>query len=146
MYNKVILLGRITQNLELKATQSGVSVLTFGIACDRRYQAKGEERKADFFNVVAWRELAEHIAKHWTKGKPILIEGELQNRDYTDRNGIRRTVTEVIADRVSFTGDGKSAASGTVPPPPESPPIPAKKSVAEPESAAVQETDDDYPF
>lgn len=146
MYNKVILLGRITRDLELKTTQSGTSVLSFGVAVDRRYQAKGEERKADFFNCVAWRELAEHIARNWTKGKPILVEGELQNREYTDKNGVKRIITEVIADRVSFTGDSKKSESGTVPPPPEPPYIPKKSEADTEESLIVQGEDDDFPF
>lgn len=145
MYNKVILLGRITRGLELKTTPSGVSVLSFSVAVDRKYQAKGEERKADFFNCVAWRDLAEHIARHWTKGKPILVEGELQNRDYADKNGVKRIITEVIVDRVSFTGDGKKSESGNIPPPPEPLYIP-KKEMEKEESPIVQGEDDDFPF
>ena len=75
MYNKVILLGRITQDLQLKTTPQGTSVLTFSIAVDRRFQTKGEEKKADFFNCVAWRQEAEFISRYWTKGRPILVEG-----------------------------------------------------------------------
>lgn len=142
MYNKVILLGRITRDLELKTTPSGVSVLSFSVAVDRKYQAKGEERKADFFNCVAWRDLAEHIARHWIKGKPILVEGELQNRDYADKNGVKRIITEVIVDRVAFTGDGKKIESGTIPPP-EPPYIPKKETEKE-ESPIVQGEDDDF--
>ena len=96
MYNKVILLGRITQDLQLKTTPQGTSVLTFSIAVDRRFQTKGEEKKADFFNCVAWRQEAEFISRYWTKGRPILVEGELQNRSYVDKNGVTRYVTEVI--------------------------------------------------
>lgn len=145
MYNKVILLGRITRDLELKTTPSGVLVLSFSVAVDRKYQAKGEERKSDFFNCVAWRDLAEHIARHWTKGKPILVEGEFQNRDYADKNGVKRIITEVIVDRVSFTGDGKKSQSGNIPPPTEPPYIPKKETEKE-ESPIVQGEDDDFPF
>lgn len=145
MYNKVILLGRITRDLELKTTPSGVSVLSFSVAVDRRYQAKGEGRKADFFNCVAWRDLAEHIARNWSKGKPILVEGELQNRDYTDKDGINRRITEVIVDRVSFTGDGKKSESGTIPPP-VPPYIPRKETAKAEESPIVQGEDDDFPL
>lgn len=76
MYNKVILLGRITQDLQLRTTPQGTSVLTFSIAVDRRFQTKGEEKKADFFNCVAWRQEAEFISRFWSKGRPILVEGE----------------------------------------------------------------------
>lgn len=109
MYNKVIMLGRITQDLELKTTPSGVSVLTFSIAVDRRFQTKGEEKKSDFFNCVAWRNEADFISRFWSKGKAILIEGELQNRSYTDKNGVTRYITEIIVDRASFTGEKKDS-------------------------------------
>lgn len=107
MYNKVIMLGRVTQDLELKTTPQGISVLSFSIAVDRRYQVKGEERKSDFFNCVAWRNEAEFISRFWSKGRPILVEGELQNRSYVDKNGITRYVTEIIVDRATFTGDSR---------------------------------------
>ena len=102
MYNRVIMLGRITQDLVLKTTPSGVPVLSFSIAVDRRFQNKGEEKKSDFFNCVAWRSEAEFISRFWTKGRPILIEGELQNRSYDDKN----------VDRASFTGDKKPEGAG----------------------------------
>ncbi len=112
MFNKVIMLGRVTQDLELKTTQSGVSVLSFSIAVDRRFQTKGEEKKSDFFNCVAWRQEAEFIARYWTKGRPILVEGELQNRSYVDKNGATRYITEIIVDRATFTGDKKPEGTG----------------------------------
>ncbi len=87
MYNKVIMMGRIANDLELKTTPQGVSVCTFRIAVDRRYQAKGEEKKSDFFNVVAWRGHAEFVTKYFSKGRSILVEGEFQTRGYTDKNG-----------------------------------------------------------
>lgn len=105
MYNKAIMMGRITKDLELKTTPSGVSVLSFSIAVDRKYQAKGEEKKTDFFNCVAWRNEAEFIARWFGKGRMILLEGELQNRTYEDNNGVTRYVTELIVDRATFTGE-----------------------------------------
>ena len=105
MFNKVIMLGRVTQDLELKTTTNGIPVLSFSIAVDRRFQNKGEEKKADFFNCVAWRNEAEFISRYWSKGRPILIEGELQNRSYVDKNNVTKYVTEIIVDRASFTGD-----------------------------------------
>ena len=129
MYNKVIMLGRIVQDLELKTTPSGVAVLTFSIAVDRRYQTQGEEKKSDFFNCVAWRNEAEFISRFWSKGKPILVEGELQNRSYTDKNGVGRQVTEIIVDRACFTGDAKASSGSPAP----------KETTAKTETAA-------YPF
>ena len=87
MYNNVTMMGRIVNDLELKVTPNGTNVCSFRIAVDRRYQTKGEERKADFFNVVAWRSNAEFICKWFGKGRMILITGELQTRQYTDKNG-----------------------------------------------------------
>lgn len=107
MYNKVILMGRITKDLELKTTPAGVSVLSFSIAVDRKYQQKGEEKKTDFFNCVAWRNEAEFISRFFHKGSAILIEGELQNRSYKDKNGADKWVTEIIVDRACFTGEKK---------------------------------------
>lgn len=160
MYNKVILLGRVVQDLELKTTPSGVSVLSFRIAVDRRFQTKGEERKSDFFNCVAWRNEAEFISRYWTKGRPILVEGELQNRSYTGNDGITRYVTEVIVDRATFTGDtrpqsGAGYSAGNYPPPPPAQ-HPAEQSNSAPTAAngsytandfvETTSTDDDYPF
>ena len=93
MYNKVILMGRITHDLELKTTPSGANVCSFSIAVDRRFQQKGEEKKSDF------------VTRYFGKGRMILVEGELQTRSYTDKNGMNVRVTEVIADRLCFTGE-----------------------------------------
>lgn len=110
MLNVVALMGRLVRDPELKTTQSGNRVCTFSIACDRSYTAKDEERKADFFTITAWRQTAEFICKYFQKGSLIAIEGSLQTRQYQDKNGNNRTVTEVLASRVSFAG---SKASGS---------------------------------
>ena len=89
----------------MKTTTSGVNVCTFSIAVDRRFQQKGEEKKSDFFNIVAWRQQAEFVTRYFSKGRMILVEGELQTRSYTDKNGANVRVTEVIADRLCFTGE-----------------------------------------
>lgn len=111
MYNKVILMGRITKDIELKATQTGTSVCTFSIAVDRRFTDKGGERQTDFFNCVAWRQQAEFIQKYFSKGNLILVEGELQNRNYKDKDGRTVYVTEIIVDRASFTGEKKGVGA-----------------------------------
>lgn len=146
MYNKVIMMGRIANDLELKVTPQGVNVCTFRIAVDRRYQAKGEERKSDFFNVVAWRSHAEFVTKYFSKGRSILIEGELQTRGYTDKNGNPATWYEIIADRLSFTGEPKSKTDNS--PQTAPPPVPPYSNApTEPaDLPALEETDDDYPF
>lgn len=146
MYNKVILMGRIANDLELKTTPSGASVLSFRIAVDRRFQTKGEEKKTDFINVVAWRTTADFITQYFAKGRMILVEGELQTRSYQDKNGNTAYVTEVIADRVSFTGekraDNSSLATGQVPPT-----LVDCSPTAMTQTADVTvDADDDYPF
>jgi single-strand DNA-binding protein len=105
MFNKVILMGRICHDLELKTTPNGVSVLSFRIAVDRNYQVKGEERKADFFNVVTWRSTAEFVNRYFGKGRMIMIDGELQTRQYVDKNGVTQNIVEIVADTIHFTGE-----------------------------------------
>ena len=99
-FNKVILMGRLTADPELKQTTSGVSVCRFTIAVDRRYTK--EEKQADFINVVAWRQTAEFISRYFAKGSAILVCGELQTRSWTDDQGNKRYVTEVVASEASF--------------------------------------------
>lgn len=139
--NRFILMGRITRDLELKTTQSGTAVCEFCVAVDRRYQKKGEERKADFFNVVAWREKAEFVAKYFGKGRMILIEGEMQTRQYTDKNGNSATWYEVIAENVYFTGE-KSARQEPPGELPSEPPAPRSDMSTEQSALA----NDAYPF
>lgn len=104
-FNKVILMGRITHDLELRTTPSGVNVCQFSIAVDRRFQAKGEERKTDFFRVNAWRASADFVTRYFRKGSMILVEGELHNNNYTDKNGNTVYSVEITADQISFTGE-----------------------------------------
>lgn len=101
MFNLVVLSGRLTANPELKTTPNGVPVCTFTIAVERRYN-QGEERKADFINIVAWRSSAEFVSKHFRKGEMVGIEGSIQTRKYQDRDGNNRTAFEVVANNVQF--------------------------------------------
>lgn len=105
MLNKVILMGRITQDLEVKQTPSGVAVLSFTVAVQRSYAKQGEEKQTDFINCVAWRQQAEFIGKYFNKGRMIALEGNLRTRTYDDKNGTKHYVTEVFVDNVSFTGE-----------------------------------------
>lgn len=107
MLNRVILMGRITHDLELKQTPSGSSVMTFNIAVERSYAKQGEERETDFITCVAWNKTAEFIGNYFGKGRMIAVEGQLRSRTYDDKNGSRHYVTEVYADSVSFTGEPK---------------------------------------
>lgn len=100
-FNKVILMGRLTADPELKETQGGATVTSFNIAVDRRY-TKGEDKQADFITIVAWRQSAEFICKYFGKGSAILIDGELQTRSWTDQQGQKRYATEVVAHEVYF--------------------------------------------
>lgn len=111
MLNRVILMGRITHDLELKTTPNGTSVLSFSIAVERSYAKQGEDRQTDFINCVAWRQQAEFINRYFGKGRMIALEGNLRTRTYDDKNGTKHYVTEVFVDSVSFTGEPKQGGS-----------------------------------
>ena len=139
--NKVILCGRLTADPELKQTQNGISVTSFSIAVSRRFSSKNAEnaQQADFINIVAWRNTAEFITKYFQKGKSILIVGSLQTRNWTDQNGQKRYITEVVAEEAQFVEKkGEGAAAGATPAP----------YGASPKDVAFEEmsTDDDLPF
>ena len=112
-FNKVILGGRLTSDPELKQTQSGISVCSFSIAVNRRTKP-GEEQKADFFNVTAWRQTADFVSRYFHKGSSICIVGTLQNSSWTDQQGQKHFRTDVIADEVYFVDSrGESGASAS---------------------------------
>lgn len=159
MYNKVIMMGRMVADPELKTTPQGVSVCSFRIAVDRRFQQKGEERKSDFFNVVAWRQQGEFVSKYFSKGRMILVEGEMTTRNYTDKNGNNATWYEIVADRCSFTGEPKQNGGYNAPEPygaygsapaPAAPPAQSYNAPQQPAAPAPSfspaGSDDDYPF
>lgn len=149
MFNKVIMLGRIVNDPELKQTPQGVSVCSYRIAVDRRFTPKGEEKRSDFFNIVSWRNDAEFVSKYFSKGRPILIEGELTTRQYTDKNGNPATWYEIVTDRVSFAGDSKPASTGGYSgnasySAPAAAPVAATGNASD--FVETQTSDDDYPF
>ena len=109
MFNLVVLTGRLTADPELKTTPNGYSVTTFSIAVNRRYRA-GEVSQADFINIVAWRQTAEFVTRYFKKGSMIGIEGSIQTRKYTDKNGNNRTAFEVVANNVQFVESKRDAA------------------------------------
>ena len=101
--NKVILIGRLTKDVELKYTQTNnTAVDSFSLAVSRRFVKPGEERQADFFNIIAWNKLAETISKYLFKGNQVAISGRLETRSWDDENGKKHYVTEVIAEEVDF--------------------------------------------
>lgn len=110
MFNLVVLTGRLTGQPELKTTPNGISVCTFGIAVDRAYK-KGEEKQTDFINIVAWRQTAEFVSKYFSKGNLIGIEGAIQTRKYTDKNGNNRTAFEVVANNIQFVESKKQVSA-----------------------------------
>lgn len=113
-FNKVILIGNISTDLELKQTPSGVSVTSFRIAVSRPFK-KDAEVQTDFFTIVAWRNTAEFVTKYFQKGKPILVEGSLQTRNWTDKNGQERSTVEVVADAVHFVSSKSEGEPKQVP-------------------------------
>lgn len=106
MLNKVFMQGRLVADPELRRTQNGVAVSSFRIAVDRDFKDKSGERQADFVNVIAWRSTGEFVSKFFSKGRMAIVEGKLQTRSYEDRDGNKRTATEVVADNIYF-GDSK---------------------------------------
>lgn len=111
--NKVVLAGRLTADIELKQTTSGVSVASFGIAINRRKTAE-REQETDFINCQAWRQTAEFIAKYFRKGSAICVTGSIQTRSWTDKQGIKRYATEVVVEDAMFV-DSKHDSSAPAP-------------------------------
>lgn len=115
MLNVVAIMGRLVADPELRTTTQGHSVCSFRIACDRSHVQQGQERQADFIDIVAWRQQAEFVSKYFQKGSMIAVEGSLQTRNYQDKNGNNRTAVEVVANNISFAGakrqDGQNAPS-----------------------------------
>ena len=111
MLNKIFLMGRLTKDPELRRTQSGTAVASFSIAVDRDHGKKGEDKETDFIDIVAWRNTAEFVSKYFGKGRMAVVEGRLQIRDWTDKEGGKRRSAEVIADQIYF-GDSKRDGDG----------------------------------
>lgn len=109
-FNKTIIAGNISSEVELKQTQNGTSVCSFNVAVSR-YSKDTQETKADFFTVVAWQAKAEFVSRYFSKGKPILVCGRLENRSWTDKNGNKRISTEIIAEEVSFIGSAPESTT-----------------------------------
>lgn len=127
MLNRVVLIGRLTRDPELRFTQSGIAVATFTLAVDRNFKNASGERETDFIDIVVWRQQAENCANYLSKGKLAAVDGSLRIRTYEAQDGSKRKAAEVVADNVRFLSpkDGGSASTGSygAPPPPEPSPF-----------------------
>lgn len=137
MMNVVALMGRLTYDPELRSTPSGVSVCRFQMAVDRSFQKQGEERRADFIDVTAWRQTAEFVCKYFRKGAMIAVEGAIQTDNFTDKEGNKRKSVQVVANQVSFCGSKAEAGA-------EQPNLNAVAAYEDFEEIA--DDDDDLPF
>ena len=150
MLNRIVIMGRLARDPELRRTQSGIAVTSFRIACDRDFKSQNGEKGTDWIDVVAWRQTAEFVSKYFTKGRLAIVEGRLQSRDWTDKDGNKRTAIEVVADNVYFgdskrdgadRGDSYGAPSYSAPRGGYSAPIGGASAFAE-----IDEEDGDLPF
>ena len=114
MLNCAVIMGRLTADPELRQTPSGVAVTRFTVAVDRGYVKAGEERKADFITVVAWRQTAEFVTRYFSKGSMIAVQGSIQTGSY-EKDGIKRSTFEIVADNVSFCGSKSESSTGGAP-------------------------------
>lgn len=158
MINNAVIMGRLTADPELRTTGNGISVTGFTVAVDRNYQRQGQERQTDFISVVAWRQTAEFVSRYFRKGQMIAVQGSIQTRNYEDRNGVKRTAVEIVADTVSFCGSkaetGAGGQSAGAPAPSNDPAPPATSyptsgagvSNATPDDFSQVEMDDELPF
>ena len=152
MLNVVAIMGRLVADPELRTTPAGVSVCTVRIACDRNFVQQGQERQADFLDVVAWRHNADFLTKYFSKGSMVAVHGHLQSRQYKDKNGNNRTAVEIVADDLSFAGPSKRPAGqqpvddgGEAPPKDYREPAQAY-SQGSADDFAVIDDNDDLPF
>ena len=111
MLNKIILQGRATRDAELRRTASGTAVSSFSLAVDRNFKSQSGEKEADFIDIILWKNTAEFAAKYVKRGRMVIVEGRLQIRDWTDKDGNKRRSAEVVADNVYF-GDSKRDEEG----------------------------------
>jgi len=150
MLNKIVLMGRLVKDPELRRTQGGTPVTSFRIAVDRDFKSQDGEKKADFFDVVAWRQTAEFVSKYFTKGRMAIVEGRLQSRDWTDKDGGKRVSIEIIADNIYFGDSKRDGADSYGAAPSYGSPAPAGHSAAPSDGhsdfAEVGEEDGELPF
>ena len=150
MLNKIILMGRLTRDPELRRTGSGTAVTSFSLAVDRDFKSQSGEKETDFIDIVAWRGTAEFVSKYFTKGRMAVVEGRLQIRDWTDRDGGKRRSAEVIADNVYFGDSKREGGSDYSPAPAYGTPAPSRGYAApaggQSDFAEIGEEDGELPF
>ena len=150
MLNKIILMGRLTRDPELRRTQSGTAVTSFSLAVDRDFKSQSGEKETDFIDLVAWRGTAEFVSKYFTKGRMAVVEGRLLIRDWTDRDGGKRRSAEVIADNVYFGDSKREGGSDYSPAPAYGTPAPSRGYAApaggQSDFAEIGEEDGELPF
>ncbi len=112
MLNSVIMMGRLTDNPELRQTPSGRSVCSFTIAVDRAFKSQNGERQTDFFDVVAWGSTADFVSKYFVKGQLVAVQGRMETRSYEDRNGVRRKAFNIVAENVHFAEPKRDSYAG----------------------------------
>jgi len=110
--NKVVLMGRLTKDPDIKCTQSNTQVASFSLAVNRRFAKQEEERQADFINIVAWSKTAEFVSKYFKKGQQVGVIGRIQTRNWEDENEVKHYITEVVAEEVYFA-DSKTENTNT---------------------------------
>ena len=113
MLNNAVIMGRLVADPELRTTGSGISVSSFTVAVDRRFNRQGEDRQADFIDIIAWRQTAEFVCKYFRKGSMIAVQGYIQTRMYEDKSGNKRKAVEIVADNVSFCGSKAEGGTGS---------------------------------
>lgn len=145
MFNLVVLTGRLTADPEVKTTQSGVSVVSFCIAVQRQYKS-GEETITDFINITAWRHTAEFVGKYFKKGNMIGIEGSIQTRKYTDKDGNNRVAFEVLAGNVQFVESKRSNTDVNIANDSEDPLKAVSENLQNAGFEQANMSDDDLPF
>ncbi|MBP3445981.1 MAG: single-stranded DNA-binding protein [Clostridia bacterium] len=146
MINNVVLMGRLVATPELRNTQNGIAVTTFALAVERSFARAGEQRQADFINCVAWRNTAEFISRYFQKGSMIAVTGSIQTRNYEDKNGNKRTATEVVVDQASFCGSkAETGTTGYSAPAAGMPAAPSFSTATEGDFEEIA-GDDDLPF
>ena len=141
MLNRAIIMGRLTDNPELRHTSSNVPVTSFTLAVERNF-ASGDERMTDFLDVVAWRNTAEFVAKYFAKGQLVCVEGSIQVRSYTDRDGNKRRAWEIVCDHAYFAEgkrDGAPRAASAAP-------APAVNTAGDASFSELEDESDDLPF
>ncbi|MBR0536161.1 MAG: single-stranded DNA-binding protein [Clostridia bacterium] len=142
MLNCAVIMGRLTADPELRQTPSGVAVTRFSVAVDRGYVKAGEERKADFINVVCWRQTAEFVTRYFSKGSMIAVQGSIQTGSY-EKDGVKRSTFEIVADNVSFCGSKSESGSNGAPRATETAPSFSNGNV---DDFSALADDDDLPF